>query len=449
MVKFIDLIREEAPKERIEEYWINTLSKRKMQKGNYFYSNIILLFEHYPDICYRIINNLPKLGYWKDYFLILNANTIYPDIKSRHELLEIYITKLLLEQIIKDIDNHKNNKRISTLAKWLPRQNCSFNKDYKFIPRFSRMMFPSVNPKYAQVLYRKTIVELTATIQPSEIIICQKHEQINFNKFTSNAFENRYKIFLKDPEYKRQLKNHLIKKYSHFNIAQFINFILMKPKHDNFRLSCFRKSWKNKMYSFFKKLRLDKIYIDGYTVIIDLTSELQTSTLFYYAIGYAIILSEINKTNKIIINGKNPVELDFSNLQIDKKIQLIEDNLYSFVNINISDYLEKYKNIFIISTKNISIDDDNIIFWKLSNKCYHISDNNLLLSGCGIKIYNLIKNTGTNKCVENIISNNVSDIVNTIPDVANNIPNCKTNSLQSFFMIFIMVILVIFGYYFE
>src|SRR5579885_2376372 len=90
----------------VKEYLTFSLNKRKPKKDFKFYINICKIYNFYPNTICDILDNIPKLGYYKDYFFIL--------FFSRNENLNNYIYKIIINQIKKDVDNFNKKQKIST-----------------------------------------------------------------------------------------------------------------------------------------------------------------------------------------------------------------------------------------------------------------------------------------------------------------------------------------------
>lgn len=389
--------------DRIEKYFSGFLTRRKAEKPAYFYHNLVLTYGKHPEIIKNIIDNVHKLGYWKDLFLIMEKNK--DEFKIIHESLDAYIYKILLKQINLDIINFENGKKITTLAKWLPRRGKRFDKSFHFVPIFSGMMFPDKNCKWAKILYRKTIVKLSESLNIPERNMCEKKMgEIDFSRMSPICFKSNYRRFINNPDSRKQLYNYLFKKYSHFSLSKLIN-VIMNKKVDKFESTILRNVWKQNIGKFSKQLYFDKEYIEGFTIILDVTGEIQSTTLLYYAIGESILMSMINGTNKIVINHRKPRIINFEEIKdIFTKTKMVKEHILSYSKINIDEYLEKYQQIIILTTKNIKISSDNMILWKMEKSKYYVNFEEKLITGTHGKIFDLNYTGNKTEKVKEIIT---------------------------------------------
>ena len=98
--------------------------------------------------------------------------------------------------------------KISILAKWLPREGTHFDKKLSFVERFVAVMWPEMSTasttsddwkSSAKSKYRKTVSELTTTLELPEVLLSAKREdEINFGKVASKATFLLTKTFLNE-----------------------------------------------------------------------------------------------------------------------------------------------------------------------------------------------------------------------------------------------------------
>ena len=74
--KFKTIITKEnlGDQEFVKEYLEFSFYKRKPQKDVKLYKNICRIYEVYPETIKELLTNIPRLGYYKDYFHILKHN---------------------------------------------------------------------------------------------------------------------------------------------------------------------------------------------------------------------------------------------------------------------------------------------------------------------------------------------------------------------------------------
>lgn len=138
----------------VQDYIAKSFNKRKPKKSNKLYINISNIYTVYPRLVENILNELPKLGYYKDYFHILSF--------SKNYQLNTYIYNIIINQVNEDLKNLKLNKPISTLGKWLPSENSKINKKINFIDNFNALFFPK-NLKLTKFTLRKKYRQMKTT----------------------------------------------------------------------------------------------------------------------------------------------------------------------------------------------------------------------------------------------------------------------------------------------
>src|SRR6266567_1453470 len=125
----------------IKSYLEKEFRFRRTKKNKALYINVSIIFQEYPDTIKEILDNILSLGYYKDYFYVL--------MFSRNPELDQYIYGIIIGQLRYDQINLKNNKKISTLGKWLPREDSKINKKCNFIDKFNKIFFPNITDLFA------------------------------------------------------------------------------------------------------------------------------------------------------------------------------------------------------------------------------------------------------------------------------------------------------------
>ena len=110
----------------------------------------------------KVIKLIPHYGYWKDMFTFYLENQDF-DIKNK-------IYDIVINQLDNDEKNMKENKSISLLAKWMPRQQDS----NKLSNELAQKMFTIGTFSHKMKLYRKRISALNKYLNTVEINQCGK-----------------------------------------------------------------------------------------------------------------------------------------------------------------------------------------------------------------------------------------------------------------------------------
>ena len=121
--------------ELVKEYLKFSFRQRKAKKDYKLYINICRIFDVYPDTIKELLDNIPTLGYYKDYFYVLKF--------SRNATLSKYIYDIVVKQLKIDMQHikSKQNDKITTLGKWLPRETSKINKETNFIDNFTEIFY--------------------------------------------------------------------------------------------------------------------------------------------------------------------------------------------------------------------------------------------------------------------------------------------------------------------
>ena len=385
-------------KEEVRNYIIRSFRTRKSKKSTKLYRNIVKIYELYPKTVLKIINNIHNIGYWKDLFYILSY--------SPNEKLNKYIYKHILDQLNNDVDNHNNNEKMSTLPKWMPRQNSFFDKKFGFVDTFNTYLYPDEPQNTAEEkfklrrLYRKKITSLSKAMDVTEIKLCEKrYNEINFDTIPYKCFQNNYKRFVLHCP--KELYDHMYSTMSMMNIWEFFDYFY-DTEIDNFKKDIITRVWNEKKNLFQKQINL-LFDIDHVILLIDLSSELFKKSFMVVIVALVNIITEYNKNDVVFMNGPRLVKLEgLKNLSVVDRIELVKTNLYSYRILHVDELekiLEKNESILILTNKEHDNNNNKHIFWQL--KLEELTKKVNLLQG-------LPQNKSHNKNLE-LITNIVHD----------------------------------------
>ena len=140
-----------------------------------------------PDTFNKIIKFIPEYGRWDDLiYLYFNINSF--NIKDS-------IFRMIADQLIKDLENCKNNKPISLLAKWMPSENASSATTKAMAKGLINNL--GLSPK----AYRKTLSLLRKKLDVVEVKMSAKeYDKINYSTVPSIAMKNYNHAFAKNDE---------------------------------------------------------------------------------------------------------------------------------------------------------------------------------------------------------------------------------------------------------
>ena len=128
-----------------------------------------------PSIVLKNLHFIPHFGRWDDLFVLFDTS------------VEKEMIQLIKEQLDEDIENTKDNKSISLLAKWMPSISTSSKETVALAKRFAKAW----NMSYKD--YRKMLSELRAYLKVVEVdMTAEEWEKINYSNVPSNAM-NKYR----------------------------------------------------------------------------------------------------------------------------------------------------------------------------------------------------------------------------------------------------------------
>ena len=287
----------------IEEYLETSFRQRKAKKDFKLYINICKIYDHYPKTVEDILDNIPELGYYKDYFYIF--------MFSRNDALNEYILNLVVIQLTQDVDALKNNGHVSTLGKWLPRENHKINSKSNFIDKFCEKFYPGVEQMAARRKYRKLKTNLNNKIGTLEAKVCTKQfDQIDFNKVSYKSLERNMETLLKHEECKEKLEEHELTELKRLELHQLVKEMLS----DKHKSELIQKVWSHNR--FVMEIPYMEKQIGKAVCFIDLSQDSFSHDLYFHSIGMAILINEFSVLdNKIYIcnnGGHKDIKLEGS-----------------------------------------------------------------------------------------------------------------------------------------
>lgn len=397
-------------KRQVKDYLIKSFKYRQTKKNINFYKNIVELFSMYPKTILQIINHLFELGYWKDYFYLLNV--------SENQELNNYIYDLLVDRLKKDIICEKNNEQISTLAKWLPRQNSSFDKKLNFVNNFNKLMFPNDYTFTAKKKYRQIISRLNKKLNPIEINLCSKnYKDINLKRSKPLCIKLHYNTLLKNC--KEKLYDYYYNYYNHCNIYGFISLIY-REELDDFKKEIINNIWNMNKYFYLYDINfLGELNdeIKRTKLLLDISNEIFKKKFMIVIISISLLVSEFSEIDDCIyISSKKVIRLNLSKKEnIIDRINTIINNISCYKEIKLDDIENgPDENLIILTHKKYSENVFNntnqlkykrIYYWELNEGNFIESKNNKIIKLEGLPYNNDIKESKNLKIIKNIIDN--------------------------------------------
>lgn len=360
--KYLGILHDEKIKDKafVKEYLEFSFKYRKPFKSYSFYINICKIFNGYPKTIKKILDDIPKLGYYKDYFYIL--------LFSRNEELNNYIYDILEKRIKRDIELNNKKEHYSTLAKWLPRYESKINRKTKFVDKFSSILFPGMTDvNNGRALYRKLKSKLNKGLSTVEIKLCNKEfKKINFDKMGPIAFKKYLNIFMNNQETRKNFKNFLVRKLQ--NVDEFIKYI--KTNENKIEKSIFQEIWEENKNNFINNVPMLKAaQIDKSMCFVDLSRDTFKSSWKELGIGIMLLVhNSSNIKDKVIMcSGNKLINLNIIGNDIIEQYNNLLGYCSPCQDLNLNDMIDKAKgdpdakSIIVVSGKpNV----DNISYLK-------------------------------------------------------------------------------------
>lgn len=297
--------------ETVKSYLAFSFKQRKAKKDYKLYINICKIFNIYPETIKELLDNIPTLGYYKDYFYVL--------MFSRNEELDNHIYDIVINQINSDLQNLKDKKEISTIGKWLPRENCKINKQCNFIDKFNVRFYPDINDKFtARRRYRKLKTMLNEQLGTLEAKMCTKqYDSIDFQKVTHMALKRNTSALMKHDECKIKLDEYEIKTLKKMSLSGFTKELI----NGTYSIDKMINLWEH------NRFRMEIPYIDklipNAICIMDLSKDTFTNGGDNFTFGIALLIDQFSILDKKIIICNDNVMTLRGNIQ-DKVKQMIK-----------------------------------------------------------------------------------------------------------------------------
>lgn len=329
-------------KESVKEYLKISFRKRLPQKDFKLYINICKIYDKYPDTIQELLNNIPTLGYYKDYFFIYSF--------ARNDKIKDYIVKLVIKQINMDLANLKLKQQISTLGKWLPRESSKLNHN-GFQDHFCQLFYPVIAKDTARRRYRKLKTMLNKQLGTLESKLSTKDFEIDYNKVSPMALKMKKKALIENEMTKEKFEEHQMNTLKKMSLSDFSKELF----ETNYTLEQLHEAWIHNRYTI--EIPFINKSIGHSVCVIDLSKDTFATNTQYFAIGIALLVDQFSMLKNKVIIGKNKVTLG-GNI-IDKANQLMTycgpcildtEKYYEMI----KQENEEFKNIIFVSTKDIT-----------------------------------------------------------------------------------------------
>ena len=277
--------------EFVKDYLAFSFYKRKPEKDPKLYINICRIYEVYPDTIKEVLDNINKLGYYKDYFHILKHTN--PNSTLQKELIT-YIYELIIKQISEDITNMKKKGKISTLGKYLPREKSKVNIKINFIDRFNEVMFPKVSQFTARKNYRRLKTEFNNYLGTLESKLATKqYDKINFDKVSHYALSNNMNVIENHEAAAQKFKDYRSGQLKTGSLTYFVSCVLSHEYEEEE----IEKVWDyNRFLMDIPGLSYE--LVANSAVILDLSKDTFGFKFEYFTIGLALLVHQFSLLEK-------------------------------------------------------------------------------------------------------------------------------------------------------
>lgn len=337
----------------VQSYIQNSFVKRKTKKSNKLYINICNIYNYYPNLIVCILNDIPKLGYYKDYFHILSF--------SKSNDLNNYIYTIVINQLNEDINNMNANKKISTLGKWLPSEGSKINRKINFIDTFNRLFWINeqhLNKFTLRKKYRLLKTTINAKLGTLEAMMCAKnYDNINFNKTSKSALQKHTHHLIAHEGVQDKLDTFNINRLKKMDLYYFT----VELCGNRFSVEQLESVFNNTNYHF--NIPYIKDLMNNMICVIDLSKEMFTNNTHLYAIGMALLVERLSRHKNCVIIGNDIIHFNEGMNIVDRKNTLIkysgpcrDIDVQRYKNLINSD--ERYTLLFVTNKKiNVNVSE--------------------------------------------------------------------------------------------
>jgi len=332
----------------------------------------------------------------KELYAINRYHKVYLHILSltHHKGLIKDIYAIMIDKFQTDLYKANKGERISALAKWLPREGNSFDRQLNFIEKFTEQIYPNMKKSEAFKQYRKNIVYLTKKLNVTENLLTQSDpkngiETIDFTDVPVVCMRQNMHRFLKNDVCKEKLQKYLHDKFTNVSPKTYINYLTSDTVHPVERRICINALSVRKYKLVNDHKFLKHIIGKNLTLVMDTSKETFEDDSIYSMIIVALIT--LQHSRSVVINStSDPVVLDIDQRKnICEKADILLENIVSSQSIDLDKISATTdKNLLILSNKPITgkyRDDRNIYVWK-GKYIPHIP-NTTILSTTNIMIF--------------------------------------------------------------
>lgn len=372
--------------EMVKQYLELSFKKRRPKKDFKFYINICIIYDTYPETINEILDNIPTLGYYKDYFYILSF--------SKNDKLTNHIYDIIVEQIRADmhIINNPGSGKITTMGKYLPREKSKINTKCNFINEFNKRYMPNVKNRItAKKIYRQIKTTINKHLGTIESKICTGQlETIDFDLVAPYALKKATSKLMKNEICWNNFVDHETNIFRQTDLTTFVKEIILND-HSADKMD---KYWTEFNYckSFIDNLMLNMGTSPNFNLalltnsicVADLSNETYMANADFFVISMLLVVDKFSVAkNKTIIND---MAIDLTGNIVEKINQIIKQAGPCPLPV-VENYIGDHNCIIFATTKDVYCEAET-------------------MGNLGTHIVHFVPRS--NKCNVNIYANNVS-----------------------------------------
>jgi len=178
-----------------EDLWVLLFQNRDVRGGKGERASTTLMWEymleHHQEDALKMLPLLTEYGSWRDLFQLAALNqAVIPVVLDEVE-----------QQLAKDLDALAEEKPLSLLAKWIPRED----RQPELAKLIAKRIFPyEIRPASRMKLYRKKISALNRVLKTTEVAMCAgEWASIEPKNVPGRCLQKNMKAFLNEPGNKR------------------------------------------------------------------------------------------------------------------------------------------------------------------------------------------------------------------------------------------------------
>lgn len=368
----------------VKNFIKNSFQKKQLRKPFHVYQQLVIIYEKKPELISDIFHNIHYLGYWKDcFFALVAADTLVQKGYDVNDFI-VFMYKFLIKTLNIDVEKCQKRKQISMLAKWMPRENRSFDKKINFVDNFTAFRY-AMKGNYVdmdnlirrKMEYRKELSKLNKYLGTGEINFSNQNivHEADFNKMTDLCITKNKKKIIENEVLVAKYKSFLTTKYNSFSFWEFVKEVSRLSLMDdcNLEKNIAKNIWKSSLSKFVDEINTIIDFTQEFNILVDLSGDMVKNNFLPYIFGIVILAKSVKMSNKVFCVGKSK-EIVQNTSDIFDIISTIRRNMYPRVDTEYE--FDSNKQLLII-TNDIGDFSDYDIIWRLNYSPLQIDEENI------------------------------------------------------------------------